>query len=132
MNTQSVSLQMAIIYTIIMAAVIFFCRFAPFIFFADNGKEQSPAKKKFLAFIERTAPPVAMAVLAVHEIATPVRNAVAAAVKTGRLDGQFWIAVLPVIAASAVCAALYVASKRNALVSIFGSTVLFMVLERVL
>ncbi|MDR3301224.1 MAG: AzlD domain-containing protein [Spirochaetaceae bacterium] len=118
----------ALLYTFIMAAVIFFCRLFPFVFFVEKkGAESSPLKKKFLAFIEKTAPPVAMTVLAIREIALPVKNAFTAQ----RLSVDFFLAVLPVSAASALCALLYIFAKRNALISIFGATILFMLLKMV-
>ncbi|MDR3324690.1 MAG: AzlD domain-containing protein [Spirochaetaceae bacterium] len=117
----------ALLYTIVMAAVIFFCRLFPFLFFAGKkGAASSPLKQQFLSFIEKTAPPVAMTVLAVREIATPIKEAFA----TQRLSHEFFFAILPVVVASAVCALLYIFAKRNALVSIFGATILFMVLKK--
>ncbi|MDR3312808.1 MAG: AzlD domain-containing protein [Spirochaetaceae bacterium] len=119
----------ALLYTFIMAAVIFFCRLFPFIFFAGKkGAESSPLKKQFLSFIEKTAPPVAMTVLAVREIALPIKEAFA----VQRLSAEFFFAILPVTAASAVCALLYIFARRNALVSIFGAVILFMVLKKCL
>jgi branched-subunit amino acid transport protein AzlD len=119
----------ALLYTFIMAVVIFFCRLFPFIFFAGKkGAESSPLKKQFLSFIEKTAPPVAMTVLAVREIALPIKQAFAAQ----HLPADFFLAILPVSAASALCALLSIFTRRNALISIFGATILFMVLKMVL
>jgi branched-subunit amino acid transport protein AzlD len=116
----------ALLYTFIMAAVIFFCRLFPFIFFAGKKRtETSPMKKQFLSFIEKTAPPVAMTVLAVREIAIPIKEAFIAQ----RLSPEFFLAILPVAAASALCALLYIIVKRNALISIFGATILFIALK---
>jgi branched-subunit amino acid transport protein AzlD len=111
------SLGEAIAYTFIMGGVIFFCRLFPFIFFSGSGGGGG-FKEKFLAFIEKTAPPVAMTVLALREIASPLKEVFAG--KAGAAD------FFAVAASGAVCVLLYILSKRNALVSILGSTVLYM------
>ncbi|MDR1362509.1 MAG: AzlD domain-containing protein, partial [Spirochaetaceae bacterium] len=60
----------AIIYTFAMGAVIFFCRAAPFIFFRGM-KTEGGRENKFLLFVERTAPPIAMTVLCFNALAIP-------------------------------------------------------------
>jgi branched-subunit amino acid transport protein AzlD len=116
-----IGLGMAVVYSVIMGLTIFFCRFSPFIFFADKGKT-SKAKENFLKFIERTAPPVAMMVLTAYEIFSTVKSGWSASAL---------LACVPVFAASAVTAGLPV-WKHNALLSIFSGTILYMVLIRVL
>jgi branched-subunit amino acid transport protein AzlD len=103
-----------------MGAVIFFCRLFPFIFFSRDGSN-STFKEKFLVFIEKTAPPVAMTVLALREIATPIKDSLAA-------NAQGAV-ILSISSSVALCAFLYLISKRNALVSILGSTALYMALR---
>jgi branched-subunit amino acid transport protein AzlD len=105
-----IGLGLAVVYSIIMGIVIFFCRFCPFLF---------PLKGKVLDFIEHTAPPVAMTVLTVYEIGTTIKAA-------GSLVGS-----VPVLAASALTALLQL-WKRNALISIVGGVVLYMVLIRII
>jgi branched-subunit amino acid transport protein AzlD len=56
-----------------MAAVIFFCRIFPFLFFREKtGNAMRDRSGAFLAFVEKTAPPVAMTVLAFN--ALPVKR----------------------------------------------------------
>ena len=99
----------ALILCFVMAAVIFFCRIFPFIFF--RGKTGASV---FLAFVEKTAPPVAMTVLAFN--ALPIKSSPRE--------------IIPAIAA-AVLTALVHLWKRNTLLSICGGTALYMVLIRV-
>jgi branched-subunit amino acid transport protein AzlD len=96
-----------------MAATIFFCRAFPFIF--RKAFEKGAAKTTaFLGFVEKTIPPVAMTVLAVIAVFTPVKD--------GPLAGSW-----PVLAASAFTAALHLLWK-NYLLSIAGGTALYMAL----
>ncbi|MDR2803293.1 MAG: AzlD domain-containing protein [Treponema sp.] len=104
----------AVIYIFVMSAVIFFCRVFPFIFFrgaGDNDKHEN----KLLLFVEKTAPPLAMTALCFNAIAAPIKDNIAAAP--------------PIIAASTLTALLHI-WKRNALLSIFSGTAVFMLLER--
>jgi branched-subunit amino acid transport protein AzlD len=135
-------LNAALIMTFAMGAVILFCRAFPFLFFrewkpgagkspeppdpsADRGPEDPPLKRNpkrslresFLVLVEKTAPPAAMTVLAFNAVSTPIKEDLSRA--------------LPVLAASVFTAAVHL-WKRNALLSILGGTVLYMVLERVL
>lgn len=123
-----------------MGLVILCCRLLPFIFFADTGKDKNndssrqeksiqkeKFKKRFLSFIEKTTPPVAMTVLAVREVAMPIKEAFTAK----GLMPDFFLAILPVLIASLVCAILYLYAKHNALISIFGATIVFMVLKHI-
>ena len=67
----------ALILSIVMAVVIFFCRVFPFLFFrektgaASGGTADSEKGRKavFLAFVEKTVPPAAMTVLAFNALA---------------------------------------------------------------
>ena len=103
------SLDEALVLVLAMGAVILFCRAFPFIF--------SSKKKAFLGFVEKTAPPVAMTVLAF--------NALAGAFRENPGDG------LLALTASVFTAILHL-WKGNALISIIGGTVLYMVLRRVI
>ncbi|MDR2659516.1 MAG: AzlD domain-containing protein [Spirochaetaceae bacterium] len=109
-------LSETVIYTFIMGAVIFFCRAIPFIFFGGT-KTDGQAENKFLLFIEKTAPPVAMTVLCFNALTAPIKENPAA--------------VLPVILAAVLTAMLHI-WKRNVLLSIFSGTALFMILQRFL
>jgi branched-subunit amino acid transport protein AzlD len=70
----------------------------------------------FLALVERAAPAVAMTVLTFNAVSVPLREDPAAA--------------FPVLTASAGTALLHL-WKENSLISIFGGTLLYMVLNRV-
>jgi branched-subunit amino acid transport protein AzlD len=132
----------ALLYTIVLGVVIFFCRVLPFILFRDERKagldppvtdgpaDRNPGPenpggglKAFLRFVEKIAPPVAMTVLAVNSLAGPVKEA-AAGFPAGNTD---LAAVIP-LAAAAFCTAVLHIWKRNALISIFGGTALYMAL----
>jgi branched-subunit amino acid transport protein AzlD len=115
------SVSQALLLTLIMGAVILFCRAFPFLFFrnsaGDGGKAPGKTKGRtaFLGFVEKTVPPVAMTVLAFNALAAPV--------KTRPVES------VPVLAA-AVFTVLVHLWKRNPLISIFGGTALYMLLER--
>jgi len=102
-----------------MGAVILFCRALPFLFFGQNGIAQakSPRKAAVFNFVEKTVPPVAMTVLAF--------NALGGAF-LGNAGGG-----LLALAAAAFTALAHI-WKRNALVSVFGGTALYMILQRVI
>ncbi|GHV35302.1 hypothetical protein AGMMS4952_27610 [Spirochaetia bacterium] len=104
-----------------MGAVIFFCRVFPFIFFREpkggSKSEGGKASETFLSLVEKTAPPVAMTVLAFNALSGPIKDNVHASI--------------PVLAAAAFTALTHL-WKRNALISIIGGTVVYMVLSRVL
>jgi branched-subunit amino acid transport protein AzlD len=108
----------ALLLTLVMGAVILFCRAFPFLFFRkDEGGAPHKTKAVFLNFVERTVPPVAMTVLAFNSLASPV--------KTNFREG------IPVLAAAAFTALVHL-WKRNPLLSILGGTALYMLLERAL
>ena len=110
----------ALLLTLAMGAAIFFCRVFPFLFLrkkTETDGETGERGAAFLAFVEKTVPPVAMTVLAFNALAGPARA------NPGEL--------LPGLAAAAVTAALHL-WRRNPMISIFAGTALFMVLTRVL
>jgi branched-subunit amino acid transport protein AzlD len=113
----------AMLLTLVMGAVIFLCRAIPFLFF--QRKENSPgiAKNKsfrkaaFLSFVEKTVPPTAMTVLCFNALAASIHDNIREA--------------LPVLAAAAFTAFVHL-WRRNPLISIFGGTAVYMVLERMI
>jgi branched-subunit amino acid transport protein AzlD len=119
-----VSIPQALLMTFVMGAVIFFCRVFPFIFFRNMASKRSPTSETFLALVEKTAPPVAMTVLAFNALSGPIKDNIHAAVPLGN-------ALIPVLAAAAFTALTHL-WKRNALISIIGGTLVYMVLIRVL
>jgi branched-subunit amino acid transport protein AzlD len=116
-NTESLLL------TLVMGAVIFLCRAIPFIFFQrkennpDRTKNEAFRKTAFLNFVEKTVPPVAMTVLCFNALTAPIHDNIREA--------------FPVLAAAAFTASVHL-WRRNPLISIFGGTAVYMVLERVL
>jgi branched-subunit amino acid transport protein AzlD len=119
-----------------MAAVIFFCRIFPFLFFRDKRKSgaeagaqlnagspdpeaepRTPGIETFLSLVEKAAPPVAMTVLAFNAASGSIKENPGAA--------------LPVLIASGVTAAVHL-WKRNALLSIVGGTGVYMILTRII
>jgi branched-subunit amino acid transport protein AzlD len=108
----NVSVSFAVVLTFAMGAVILFCRVFPFLFFREK-----PGQAAFLNFVEKVVPPVAMTVLAFHSVAGPLKADVHEAV--------------PALIAAGITALLHV-WKRNSLISIFGGTALYMVLERII
>jgi len=126
------TLTTAVIYTAAMGAVIFFCRAFPFIFFARTKNPASKGKQIFLDFVERIAPPAAMTVLAFYSLGPSFKTLLSAAIR------ELSFSALPVGLPSAVitlAAAILTAAvhlwKRNALISIFGGTALFMILQKI-
>jgi branched-subunit amino acid transport protein AzlD len=110
------SVRDALILTFVMAAVIFLCRAFPFLFFRDTDASAHSKKSAFLRFVEKTAPPAAMTVLAL--------NAMAGAIKQDFREAN------PVLTAAAFTAAVHI-WRRNPLISIFGGTALYMILRRI-
>jgi branched-subunit amino acid transport protein AzlD len=109
------SIAGALLMTVVMGAVIFFCRVFPFLFFRERkGGEKTPSQA-LLSLAEKTAPPVAMTVLTF--------NAISAAIKD---DTRL---VLPVLAAAAFTALAHL-WKRNSLISIIGGVAVYMILSR--
>jgi len=124
----------AALLTAIMAAVIFFCRACPFLFFrggkqggatdAGGGADESGGKAgaagrrtaAFLGFVEKTVPPLAMTVLAFNALAVPIH--------------ENFRQGIPVLIAAAFTVIVHL-WRRNPLISIFGGTAVYMALERV-
>jgi branched-subunit amino acid transport protein AzlD len=117
------SIKSALILTLVMGLVIFFCRVFPFLLFRDRkgvpaGAEPLSGRTgAFLTFVERVAPPVAMTVLTFNAIGVPIRENPSAA--------------FPVLAAAGFTAFLHL-RKGNSLLSIFGGTLLYMILNRII
>jgi branched-subunit amino acid transport protein AzlD len=112
----AIGVSEALPLTLVMGAVIFCCRAAPFLFFRKQepaGAE--PHKAAALKFVEQTVPPAAMTVLAVNSLIGPIRANPRECI--------------PMLAAAAVTAIVHL-WRRNPLISIFGGTALYMVLER--
>jgi branched-subunit amino acid transport protein AzlD len=95
-----------------MAVVILFCRAVPFFLFRSDAEHGA-----LLAFVEKVVPPVAMTVLAFNALASPVK---------GNLREG-----IPALIAAGFTALAYL-WKRNPLISIFGGTAVYMVLERII
>jgi len=107
-----------------MGTVILFCRSFPFVFFrgkdSENEETENDAgfspRRAFFVFVEKTVPPVAMTVLAFNALGSSFRG--------NPRDG------LLVLAASVFTALVHV-WKHNPLISIFGGTALYMILQRI-
>ena len=115
------SVNGAVLLTIVMAAVIFFCRVFPFLFFREKKSGTArgagnAGRAGFLAFVEKTVPPAAMTVLAFNALAGPV--------KTNPRE------IAPALIAAVFTAGVHL-WRRNPLISIFGGTALFMLLQRI-
>ena len=114
----------ALLLVLAMGAAILFCRAFPFLFFrgkdigGQNGSSDAKSLRKaaFLKFVEKTVPPVAMTVLAFNALGGAFRYNIEAG--------------LLVLAAAAFTALVHI-WKRNPLISIFGGTAVYMLLQRV-
>lgn len=102
------SLEKALLAVAVMALIVLACRALPFLFFA---RRKPPA---ILVFVEENLPPVAMTVLAVSSFTS--------------IQWRDPPHGLPELIAGAAVVAVHV-WKRNALLSIFGGTALYMVLS---
>jgi branched-subunit amino acid transport protein AzlD len=111
----------AVVLSVGMGLVILFCRAFPFLFFRDRVR--SRAGERFLSFVEKVVPPAAMTVLAFNAIAGQLKEVLQAG--SGPGPG------VSVLAASVLTALLHL-WRRNPLVSIFGGTAAFMILDRLL
>ena len=105
----------ALFLILIMGAVIFFCRVFPFLFF--RAKKNEAKDSAFLAFVEKTVPPAAMTVLAFNSITVPFREN----------PGEGMV----VLAASIFTGAVHLL-RRNPLISIFGGTAVYILLEKII
>ncbi|MDR0598460.1 MAG: AzlD domain-containing protein [Treponema sp.] len=134
-----VSAGTALLYTLVLGLVIFFCRVLPFIIFRDEtgGGAGHPGIRSFLDFVEALAPPVAMTVLAFNVLASPVRDlAGSLSLEAGGRGfagnlAPFLAGLIPLAAGSLFTAAVHL-WKRDALISVFGGTALYMALGRIL
>lgn len=100
----------ALLASIVFALIILATRAFPFLLFSRRNPP------KLLQFIEKSIPPAAMAILVIYSL------------KDIPLNGT---EALPYGAALCTAVALH-AWKRNALLSIFSSTAVFMLLRHVL
>ena len=119
----------AVLFTVIMAAVIFFCRIFPFIFFGrktpylkTNNSGTDRIKTSILAFVEKIVPPLAMTVLAFNALTAPIYENIRQGIPVQSL----------VVLAAATLTVLIHLWRRNPMLSIFGGTAVYMVLERLL
>lgn len=99
----------ALLSTVVFALVIFATRVFPFLLFSRRNPP------KLLQFIERSIPPAVMAILVIYSLKD--------------IPWQGNDAIAP--AAALILAILLHLWKRNALLSIFGSTAVFMLLSSV-
>jgi branched-subunit amino acid transport protein AzlD len=119
-----VSIQQALLYTVAMGAVIFFCRVFPFLILRDKAPTNEKRKARleaFLNFVEKVAPPVAMTVLAFNALAAPL---IPVAAGGHAADAASVLAAIGTIVAALVTALLHL-WKRNALLSILCGTALY-------
>lgn len=108
MSTEKLSITMVLIATICSAIIIFIERALPFILF----RKKTPPS--FISFIEKYIPPMVMAILLFYCLK----------------DVNFSSSShgIPYIIALTTTVLLHL-WKRNSLISIFGGTILFMVLN---
>lgn len=105
-----ISVPQALLATAVFSLVIFTTRIFPFLLFS---RRKPP---KLLQFIERSIPPAVMAILVIYSF-----------------KDISWTGTEPLPYAIALCMAFLLhAWKRNALLSIFGSTVFFMIVRSIL
>ncbi len=104
------SVSHALLTTVLFALVIFATRLFPFLLFSRRDPP------KLIRFIEHSIPPAVMAILVVYSL-----KDISWAVTGG----------IPHIAALSAAVLLHT-WKKNALLSIFGSTALFMILRSLL
>ncbi|MDR0454983.1 MAG: AzlD domain-containing protein [Deferribacteraceae bacterium] len=105
------SVQQIITATVIAAAVTLFTRAAPFVFFGKN--RPSPA----IMYMQRYIPPMTMVILVIYCLKD--------------IAWQTYPYGFPALFGAAVTAALHM-WRRNALISIFAGTTLYMFMIRVL
>ena len=123
----------AILSTIILGAVIFLCRLLPFVLFrtprgadkAGRTTQRQDALARALRFVEKTTPPAAMTALTVNALALPVAFALREGLGAAGAFRTAW----PLLAASALCAALHIL-KRNVLISVFFAVAAYMLFIR--
>ena len=116
-----------------MGAVILFCRAFPFLFFSRVRSAQSKGTKTFLDFVERITPPAVMTVLTFNALGPSIKNLAfdfASFLSSSPLSTE-WSGSLAIVIAAILTALIHL-WKRNALISIFGGTASFMILQRVI
>jgi branched-subunit amino acid transport protein AzlD len=118
----SVPINEALVMVAAMGAVIFFCRAFPFIFFSGAVSSRSKGTKAFLDYVERIVPPAAMTVLTFNILGPSFVNL---------FKGIELNSSLAVLIAAVLTAVIHLL-KRNPLISIFGGTAVYMVLQRVM
>ncbi|MFA6856740.1 MAG: AzlD domain-containing protein [Treponema sp.] len=109
--TQSLSLSAVVTATIVSALVIFATRAFPFALFSRRNPP------RIIRFIEKYIPPMVMAILVVY------------CLKDIRFTEKPW--GIPSLTALVVTILLHL-WKRNPMISIFGGTLLYMILLRIL
>lgn len=113
----------------VMAVVTFLTRVLPFLLF-DRG--ESPPK--LVLYLGRVLPPAVIAMLIIYCLRSP--SVAVPAELTASLSGwlagivSFFVGWAPQLIAGAVVVVLHV-WKRNNLLSIFGGTILYMILVQV-
>lgn len=110
MNVVQLSLAQAIIASLLTALVIFAERAFPFVLFS---KKEPPA---LIRFIEKYIPPMVMAALVVYSLKDVSLTSV-------RMSIPYGLGI--------IVAAVTYKWKHNPLISIFGGTILFMILSRI-
>jgi branched-subunit amino acid transport protein AzlD len=126
------SVYEAFIIAAACGAVIFFCRAFPFLFFAGNSKPLSRSADAFMEFIERVVPPAAMTVLTFNALGPSLGNLVKAgvnALSSASMPNESSVAIA--VLCAAVLTALLHIWRRNALISIFGGTAVYMILRKI-
>jgi branched-subunit amino acid transport protein AzlD len=107
----NLSLTMAILGTLVSAAIILITRAFPFVLFSRRDPP------RIICFIEKYIPSMVMAILVIY------------CLKDTRLEVHPW--GLPSFIALAVTVVLHL-WKRNPMISILGGTILYMILSRIM
>lgn len=122
----------ALIIAAACGAVIFFCRAFPFLFFSGNSNSLSGRTNAFMEFIERIVPPAAMTVLTFNALGPSLGNLVKAVINSlssASMPNELG-AELAILCAAVLTALLHI-WRRNALISIFCGTAIYMILQRI-
>ena len=125
------SVNEALIMSITCGAVILFCRAFPYIFFKTAPRSNTAGA--FLDFVERIAPPAAMTVLAFNALGPSLKTLVVSLINI-IMSVPLLNETGPSLAAllAAVLTALVHLWKRNPLLSIFGGTAFYMIMQRLI
>jgi branched-subunit amino acid transport protein AzlD len=124
------SVPEALIIAAACGAVILFCRAFPFLFFAGKSKPLSKPAGAFMEFIERIVPPAAMTVLTFNALGPSLGNLFKAGVNALTSTPNESIPELAVLCAAVLTTLLHI-WKRNPLISIFGGTAIYMILQKI-